>query len=525
MKILGVTQGSNLRVFLRLAEMLKEPLGLQSVSAYVSDSQEYHEMEVKEPQLRDAAIPLLKEWEITLEGLARQPDLDLLRIWEAKLGDPVLWNVLLADRRIFFGRMCKLRQDYKPRYSHSQMLSIAQVAAERIDHFLDLVRPDVILGFGTSTFGDYLLYRFARARSISYLQLKSTKIGNYVSLNDDAVRLSQHIAALTENPAALPSAALETAKKHLAQIRERGIRYEGAVKSTRRLRPLRGLIGCLRGIGRDFKNRLHPVIGQDNHVESAFLNSLYAHIIQPIKSYAVMARLKGRLVGRRYLKSPSPYAFFPLHFEPEVSLQVFGRPFQNQIELIRNLALNLPAGMDVLVKEHPRALGFRPYSYYRKLLDIPNVKLVDPGLSTHFLIRHAALVAVISGSTGLEGAVMGKPVILFGLPNYRLLPRNMIRQIVSLHELGIEIRDLMVHFRSDEVVLEKFFAAHIAGAVSIDLYNVLLSKPSRYMDGSEYLSETEHREQHYRKLAEYCCLRIKAEIANYKKHVSKTPRI
>jgi hypothetical protein len=240
-------------------------------------------------------------------------------------------------------------------------------------------------------------------------------------------------------------------------------------------------------------------------------NALYMNFIQPIKFALLSLRLKNKLIQYENLENHHPFVFFPLHFEPEVSLQVFGRPFQNQIEVIRNLALSLPAGMNLLVKEHPRSLGFRPYGYYRRLLEIPNVRLVDPLLSTHLVIRHATLVAVISGSTGFEAAILGKPVITFGLPTYRDLTRNMIRQVNSLHELGTEIKSLLEEFQTDEAALERFLAAHISGAVPIDLYSVLLGKQGRHSEGREKLSEAERRELDYRSLVEYCSKRISAE--------------
>jgi len=512
-RILGVTQGSNLRVFLRLSEMLKAPLSLSEVSAYVADSQEFYALASQEAALADGTFPLLKEWEITGNGLRRQPDWAALGRWEAVLGDPVLWNALLADRRIFFGKRCKLRQDYGPRFSYIQMYGIIQEAIERIAGFLDTHRPDLILGFGTSTFGDYLLYRFAKAQGIAYLQLKATKIGNYVALNDDAIHLSHHIARRIDDPEGMPEAAVDIARRHLVRIRERGVRYEGALKSTTRLRPLRGIFGGIRGLARDLKNRLHPVVGQDNHVESAMFNALYGHILQPIRWMGVQLHLRGKLLGARDLVQLRPYTFFPLHFEPEVSLQVFGRPFQNQIELIRHLALSLPAGMQLVVKEHPRALGFRPSGYYRKLLEIPNVLMVDPLMSTHAVIGQAALVAVISGSTGLEAAVLGKPVVTFGIPTYGNLPSSMVRQVVSLHATASEIRDLLASYRLEEDALERFFAANVLGAVPVDLYSVLLAKTGRHNEGREGLSSEERRAQDYSALAEYCCSRIRDELA------------
>ena len=516
MNLLGVTQGSNLRVFLRLAELLKGPLGLSDISAYVADSQEFHSLRPKEPMLLDSSVQLLKEWEIFGEGLERKPDWDSLLDWESRIGDSVLWNALMADRRIFFGRKCKYRQDYRPRFSHLQMAGILQVALERIDEFLNRSSPDVIIGFGTSTLGDYLFYRFAKSRSIAYLQLKATKIGNYVSLNDDAITLSGHIESLLNHPENIPAASLQVAREHLALIRKKGVRYEGAIKSHVRLRPMYGLIAVGRGAIRDIRNQLHPEVRNDNHVENAMQGALHSNWIQPLKAAYTSLRLRDKLISQGQLTDQPRFAFYPLHFEPEVSVQVLGRPFQNQIEVVRNLALSLPAGMKLLVKEHPRALGFRPLGYYRKLVEIPNVCLVDPRLATHQVICHAALVAVISGSTGFEAAVLGKPVIIFGLPTYGNLPLNMVRQITSLHQLGNEIRDLLAEFHTEEAVLERFVAGHIAGAVPVDLYSVLLAKRGRHSERREGVSYEEQRRQDYRALADYCASRINAEVARSK---------
>ena len=511
MRILGVTQGSNLRIFLRLAELLKEPIGLSDISLYVADSQEFHLLRPNESILTGPSSKLLKEWEIINEGLIRKPDLDSLRDWESRLGDPVLWNALIADRRIFFGRKCKYQQDYYPRFSHLQMLGVLQTAIECIQEFLNRQTPDVIIGFGISTLGDYLFYRFAKTRGIVYLQLKATKIGNYVSLNDDVISISRHVESFLNRPDRIPAESFRAAREHLASIRKKGMRYEGAINSHLRFRMLSGLVAVGRAAIRDIRNKLHPVVRTDNHVESAMRGALYSCWLQPIRAGYASLQLRKMLIRQEDLVNQAPFAFYPLHFEPEVSVQVFGRPFQNQIEVVRNLALNLPIGMNLLVKEHPRSLGFRSVGYYKKLSKIPNVRLVDPCLTTHQVIRQADLIAVISGSTGFEALVLGKPVIAFGLPTYAKLPRTMVRQISSLHELGTEIRDLLATFHAEESVLERFVAGHIAGAVAIDLYSVLLDKPGRHSEGRHSMSLEERRRQDYRALADYCVKRIVSE--------------
>lgn len=512
MRIVGVTQGSNLRVFLRLAELLGEQRSLDGVAAFVSDSMAFKALTRKEPGLTEG-VDLLKEWEFVDRGMRREPDWHRIAEFERDLGDPVFWNTLMADRRIYFGRRCKMRQDYRPRFSHRQMGGILQTALEEIDTFLQAVEPDLIIGFGTSTLGDYLFYRFAKGRDIPYLQLKATKIGNRVALNDDAVALSGHIADALQGRSPIPDWAVEIAQSYLEDVRQRGVRYEGAIARRRRHPMIPGLTALARGLAVDIRRRLDPVTRADNHPESMFQTYFHERFRNPIKGAWIDRRLGRRLITAERLAGYPAFVFFPLHFEPEVSLQVFGRPYQNQIELIRTLAASLPAGMDLLVKEHPRARGYRPWGYYRKLLEIPNVRLIDALLPTHLVVEHAALVAVISGSTGLEAAICGRPVITFGTPVYNALHGNMIRHVTDLNRLGWEIRDLLDNHQHDEPALQDYIAATVIGSVPVDLYTVLLGKPGRMREGRDELSEEQRRQEDYRRLAEYCGRRIEDVFA------------
>ncbi len=512
MRILGVTQGSSLQVFLQLGKLLAPSGSGNATAAYVADSRTFKSMTRRDPSLIDS-MPLLREWDITAVGARRKVDWQLLRELEEVYGDPVLWNVLLADRRLFFGKLCKYRQDYKPRFSHQELGGIVLEAIEKISAFVDRFKPDVILSFGTATFGDYIFYRLAKAKGIPYLLLKSTKLGNFVSLNDDAVELSSHIAAFYARPSTIPEHAILEADAQIERIRAHGVKYEGAIKRSAQFRPLKGLVAIVRGIRRDFLSALDPEIRRDNHVDPAVVHAWYSFFGQPLKASIVRRRLQRSWIDTHQLDTVRDFAFFPLHFEPEVSIQVFGRPYQNQIELVRNLARSLPAGMLLLVKEHPRSVGVRPYGYYKKLLQIPNVKLVDPDLPTHVLIRQAALVGVISGSSGLEAAILGKPVLVFGTPAYNQLPQSIVRYASDQNELSKTILDLLRTYRPDEQALQRFLAAHIAGSTAVDLYSLLLGKPDRHFEGREDVALAQRLSQDFQKLANYCKARISAEDA------------
>ena len=86
----------------------------------------------------------------------------------------------------------------------------------------------------------------------------------------------------------------------------------------------------------------------------------------------------------------------------------------NQVALLNELALSLPADVQLVVKEHIYALHGRPKGFYENIKAIPNVTLMHPAVSSLELIRRADLVCVITSSAGYEAAVLGKPVVHFG---------------------------------------------------------------------------------------------------------------
>jgi CDP-glycerol glycerophosphotransferase (TagB/SpsB family) len=90
----------------------------------------------------------------------------------------------------------------------------------------------------------------------------------------------------------------------------------------------------------------------------------------------------------------------------------------DQAMLITQVADSLPHGYDVVLKEHPLSLGRNAHSMLRKLSRIPNVKLVEPYMSSHELIRRSEAVVVISSTVGLEALMYDKPVLTMGEPFY-----------------------------------------------------------------------------------------------------------
>ena len=118
------------------------------------------------------------------------------------------------------------------------------------------------------------------------------------------------------------------------------------------------------------------------------------------------------------LDSMGDYVYFPLHFEPEATLNGREPYFSNQLYAVEMLSKSVPTGVNVLVKEHWAAVGTRPDNWMDKISEFPRVAIVSPLEDSIDIINRCMATATISGTAGLEAAVLGKPVISLG-PSYR----------------------------------------------------------------------------------------------------------
>ncbi len=162
-----------------------------------------------------------------------------------------------------------------------------------------------------------------------------------------------------------------------------------------------------------------------------------------------------------------PFAFFPLHYEPELSLLVLAPQFTDQIQVITQVAKALPAGMPLCVKEHPAMVQFRPRSFYERLKKIPNLKLLPPTLSSFQVTPKAKIVATITGTVGWEACLFGVPVISFGRQNFNTLSN--VTHCTDAEQLAHVVRDRLNTKNYDEKNVLGYLAALHRHSFEIDL--------------------------------------------------------
>ena len=182
----------------------------------------------------------------------------------------------------------------------------------------------------------------------------------------------------------------------------------------------------------------------------------------------------------------------------------------NQIELIRMIALSLPVDMVLLIKEHPWMVGKRSLSSYKKILNIPRVKIVDPAVNSRILVKESSLVTVITGTIALE-AVMMKPVITFGDIPYNVLPFGMIKRCTDIRHLNSMIRNILETYEMDIKALEAYVCAVFETSTSANLYSVLLNKDDVYYESkSNFKDEIKNIATYLKKLLNQSTLNLKS---------------
>lgn len=111
------------------------------------------------------------------------------------------------------------------------------------------------------------------------------------------------------------------------------------------------------------------------------------------------------------------FVYYPLQTEPEYSLTVASPEYFFQLEAIASISRDLPADTVLVVKETVYALGRRPADFYKTIQSLKNVVLMDIDEPGWRVASAASAVATITGTGGLEAAISGVPVILFGRHN------------------------------------------------------------------------------------------------------------
>ncbi|MEO8019654.1 MAG: hypothetical protein ABI769_17735 [Pseudomonadota bacterium] len=109
-----------------------------------------------------------------------------------------------------------------------------------------------------------------------------------------------------------------------------------------------------------------------------------------------------------------PFVLFGLHTQPESAIDVWAPFYSDQYWVVRTLARALPPSHTLLVKVHKSDAAKYSRADLERFEAILGVKVVAPFADTRQFVDRADMIVSIQGTMGLEGALLGKPVLMLG---------------------------------------------------------------------------------------------------------------
>ncbi|MDA3886295.1 MAG: hypothetical protein PF638_11940 [Candidatus Delongbacteria bacterium] len=229
----------------------------------------------------------------------------------------------------------------------------------------------------------------------------------------------------------------------------------------------------IKGIPTYFKKR-------NKSIEKSYVN-LLGYSIRKLKANSYKKKLKEYY--RLNTSKPNlnvPYVIFTLHYQPEMTSNPSGGIFVDQMLCIDILSRYLPSNYLIYVKEHPAQFYShqeghtgRIQEFYDDLKRNPKVRLIPLEYDTFSLIKNSVGVATITGTSGWEAMVLGKPVICFGLSWYEKY--NGVLKITD-EKSGSQIQNFIENFKFNEKDLLAYLYAFSKISIKAYFYRGLKEK-------------------------------------------------
>ncbi|MCR4792057.1 MAG: hypothetical protein K5871_04865 [Lachnospiraceae bacterium] len=142
--------------------------------------------------------------------------------------------------------------------------------------------------------------------------------------------------------------------------------------------------------------------------------------------------------NNKYFEPPvkgEKYYYMPLHLIPESS-SLGGAPYYiNELAVIEAVSKSLPLGYYLYVKEHQSMLGERNFRFYEQVKKLPNVRLMQINYyeDPKPWIVNSEGVITLTGTSGYEAVMLGKPAFIFGDVVYSMI--NGVTRVKSFEDL------------------------------------------------------------------------------------------
>ncbi len=357
-------------------------------------------------------------------AINNKPDMEYLKSFEKKYNIN-LWEMAFVERHF----LTEYNQFHK--FSENEILSILEQECRFYEKVIDEINPDYLFNMQTDYHHNHLLYKMCESRGVKILMMVPLRFGTKWIISD------------SDNPSNLEDESnLKLKNRTMSEIYQYHKKFD-PYKNALSYKKKHFESNFLKRYESIFKFFLYPSYkipkNRYNYYKKTKAKIFYRKIINLFQRKYRVAFLNKHCI--RKINDNESFIYFPLHYEPERVLLIQARYYSDQISVIKNLAKSIPFGYHLYVKEHPAmsTIGWRKTSFYKEIMELPNVRLIHPDVSPDEILKKCSLLITIAGSAGQDAVFYNKPVITFTDQLYCQIPN--VTKINSWEELPKTIQD------------------------------------------------------------------------------------
>lgn len=466
MKACFVLQGNNTKIAHAIAIELKKNHGYTDFCGYIFST---FAKEFIEKQTDIKYNALLTDHELHSGYEKIEVDFNFLKKFENEYGSPNLWALIYGDRQLILSTPPKdeTTMEVDTAYSYEDLLKIFISRAKPIEKFLDEQKPKFIFFFTVGTVAHKILFHMAKKKGIKTFVVHESRMGERVTVSESYKTITG-TEELFRNNQLIADENIKKAKEIIKTFRETGsLNLEFYTKTEQRFikekrstfDKIKKSLGWFYQLNKNYQKN-----------KGLFLYGMTS--LNPIRFYWYRLLRKTRdIIGfEKFYSTPKTdekYAFYPLHLEPEQAILDYAPYYINQTALIEQIARSLPIEMKLYIKDHPVMENARSMNFYKRLLQIPNVRIIDCKTKSYGVIKNSALIITTTSTVGWEALFLNKPVITFGDVFYNVFPS--VKKCTEIEGLYRLVLEQLNKFQHDEELFVKLVAAGLQDSTNFNL--------------------------------------------------------
>lgn len=192
-----------------------------------------------------------------------------------------------------------------------------------------------------------------------------------------------------------------------------------AISRARQISTFSSSLVYMRKTTNNFKYYLHKLVDMHKLSFGYYLGeryntpSIYRKLELNLKTKRLMKRLV-KLSCNIDNSSSKINVVFPMHLQPEANVDIWGQPYNNQVDVLRKISNVLSENFTIYLKLNPKCKYEISEGLLALLNESGNIKLLCKNITMKEVLPFMDCVITITGTVALECVFMKKPVLALG---------------------------------------------------------------------------------------------------------------